>query len=186
MSTSAFSGQTRAGGLDVMAHRLRALARLAGQQAAQHGALRVLWSGSRVWADQPGRWTLLNFTALPIALGLIDATPRLGFMHGCAPGLDTYINELLLRRDFAGVTPELYPVMPGEDPLDRDRRMIENKPGMVIGLPHRAATTGGTWECLRQAYGAGIPTYVCRDILGVGWRFERFTPRGTKSTEPTL
>ncbi len=187
MSTSACSGPIPVGGPDVTATRLRALARIAAQQAAGGQGLRVLWSGSRAWDENETRWSMLHWIVLPIALGLLDAVPdRLGFMHGCAPGLDTYINELTGRRDFAAVAPELYPVMPGEDPLDRDRRMIENNPGMVIGVPHRLSKTGGTWTTLRAAYAAAIPAYVCREILGVGWRFERFVPRGTRHTEPGL
>lgn len=168
--------------------RLRSQARLAAARAARGGGLRVLWTGSRAWEGSSERIMTMRAVMTPVAQGIIDGVPdrQIGFMHGAARGVDDFVDELLGTKEFALVVPEVYPPMPGEHPLDRNRRMIENKPGMVIGLPHRAAQTGGTWHTLRLAYGAKIPAYVLREILGLGWRLDSFVPRGGSGQEGVL
>jgi hypothetical protein len=192
MSMSTASEPTPAGGLDVTGRRLYTQARAAVRGVADSGGVRILWSGSRVWSEHR---ELLERVALPVVYGALEAVPdpnRVGFMHGAARGLDQFIHALSRRplQFPARWAEEVYPIMSEEREvygvkagIARDRRMIENAPTMVIGLPHPASKTGGTWACLRLAYSAGIPAFAVREITGFGWRVEQYRPHGHRQFE---
>lgn len=172
-------------------HLLFAQARNAAQMVVgQSAALRVLWTGARVWERH---YDQMRRLVLPVAMGLIKGADgrKVSFMHGAARGLDSYVHELSQRQNVWGE--EIYPIMPEERVefgdragIERDRRMIENNPMIVVGLPHKDSRTGGTWSCLRQAHEARIPAYAVRELLGLGWRMERYTPRGGLRQEEML
>lgn len=128
--------------------------------------VRILWTGSRKWADDPDAlWRLLPAVVLGAVAGIPNMR-RCTHLHGAAVGLDRAVAAMCVERDWSQ---EIYPVMPSDyaehgrrAPLVRDRRMIENKPMLVIGLPHPDSHTGGTWHTLRLARRAGIATLTVR------------------------
>lgn len=143
----------------------------------QPRGIRICWTGARHWVYHAD---LLAEIVRPVADGIIEGCPGrpIGWMHGAAVGLDNFIAHLSRHPDFRDfVVPEVYPVMPGESPLQRDLRMIEKgMPDVVIGVPHVDSTTGGTWTTLRYADRACIPAYLLREVRGHGYRLMAYQP----------
>lgn len=120
--------------------------------------MRVLVTGSRHATPEDGRvvWQMLDVVAL--------ARPGqpLVIVHGVCPfgGVDLYADAWAVRHPRA--TPERHPAERfGPWPQCGPRRnsyMVAIGADLCLGFP--GPDSRGTWDCLRKAASAGIPTHV--------------------------
>lgn len=82
-------------------------------------------------------------------------------VHGDCPfgGVDRYAAEWAIARDFA--IPEAHPAEVIDGKIrgpERNSRMVALGANLCLGFP--SPKSRGTWDCLRKAVDAGIPTQV--------------------------
>lgn len=117
--------------------------------------MRVLITGSRKWTNRKLMAYVLDL--LPESYDVL--------VHGGAQGADLMANTLAGRYNFRTLA---YPVdtsIDGPWPaagVKRNTRMLEDsKPDLCIGFP--TADSRGTYDMLRKASDAGVPTLVVVD-----------------------
>ena len=125
--------------------------------------LRVLVTGSRNWTDEPHR-TIAN------DIGRIcEAAERAGrevvLVHGGARGADTIAEWCALHE---GATIEEHPAdwAKYEKRAGTPRNAAMVALGADLCLAYPLPDSRGTWDCVRRARAAGIPTLVRSPLTG--------------------
>lgn len=111
-------------------------------------------NSSRIRATVHTRLTEINRSAI------VPPHARLIIVHGECPlgGVDLYADWWAVEN---GATPERHPAQRRGNRLlgrERNSRMVAASAQLCLGFP--APHSRGTWDCLRKAVDAGIPTTV--------------------------
>lgn len=117
---------------------------------------RILVTGTRenAAAYRDAVWTSLDSATFWI-------TDHVVVVHGDCPygGVDKYAEEWSLSRP--GASPEAHPAEIANGKIkgpERNSRMVALGADLCLGFP--GPKSRGTWDCLKKAVDAGIPTQV--------------------------
>ncbi len=135
------------------------------QESSDEG-MRLLVTGSRHWP------TVLSYAVEAVLYGAAHcADQRISVTEGaCRTGADRIAADVTRRRVTSGwrhrpVPAQWIPrwrtlgVNPGHQ---RNQAMVDAGQDVCVGWPHPSpqVRSRGTWDCLRRAQAAGIPTFV--------------------------
>lgn len=119
---------------------------------------RLLVTGSRHWSNEPAARS-----ALVDALSVLDVpATQVVLVHGAAPGLDTIASDLASEL---GMQVESHPAQwethgRAAGPI-RNAEMVAAGADVCLAFPLGGPSgSRGTYNCLRQAHAAGIPTFL--------------------------
>ena len=129
--------------------------RQAWEGSISYGEVRILVTGSRVWADVPS--VNQAFDELEIEDGAVVTV-----VHGSAQGLDSIADEQARLRGWYAEAwlPNWNQYGKLAGPV-RNQGMVDSDPLVCLGFPLVVHSWSGTMDCMCRAYVAKIPVF-CR------------------------